>query len=163
MKPIQNRRFIIALLGLIPLVVVMLVLLVVMVSRLWERERHLRDQREELDRQYDLWQQQNIDHYTVTYSNSVSCQNIKMLVRDGNVESLQPACNNYYYGRYGYGLIRSMDELYVWMQAVGLDGQFRDVKIDYHPELHYITRLVIDDQHSASVVEIRYEHLKVSQ
>ncbi|MBZ0308705.1 MAG: DUF6174 domain-containing protein [Anaerolineae bacterium] len=163
MKPIQNRRFTIALLGLIPLVLVMLVLLVVMASRVRERERHLRDQQEELDRQYDLWQQQNINHYTVTYSNSVSCQNVKMLVRDGNVESLTPTCNNSYYGLYGSGLIRPMDELYAWMQVVVLDGQFRDVKIDYHPELHYITRLVIDHQDSASIVEIRYENLKVSQ
>ncbi len=163
MKSIQNRRFTIALLALIPLFLIMLVLLVMMVSRIWERERHLRDQREELDRQYNLWQQQNIEHYTVTYSNSLNCQNIKMVVQDGNVESLEPACNNYYYGRYGTGVIRSVDELFIWMQAVGLDGQFREVGIDYHPDLHYITRLVIDDQYSASVIEIRYENLKVSQ
>ncbi|KAB2902237.1 MAG: hypothetical protein KJ064_27210 [Anaerolineae bacterium] len=159
-----NRRFTIAVLGLIPLCLVLLVLLGLAGSRIWERERQLREQRDLLDEQYVLWRRQNIRDYTLTYSNSgIYCQNALMTVKNGVVDAVTPVCSSSYYGSYGSGVVRSMDELFRWVETTALGGHYREVEIEYHPAYHYITRLVIDDEYSASVIEIRYENLKVSQ
>lgn len=158
----QNRLFTLLVLGWFPLLLVMLGLFGVAASQIWENERELRELRREFDRHYALWEQQQIQNYTVTYSNTAatSCIKVTMKVENSFINSTTPTCSNTYYGYYSHGAVRSMQDLFFWIDTYAFDSNFETVEIEYHPQLHYVTRLVIDDPYSASTVEIRYEDLR---
>jgi hypothetical protein len=162
---VGNRRFSCALLGLFILMLTALVMFAAVMWKGYADEREWRAMRDELQTHWLAWKQQGINDYSVRYSANNSnfvCQDETLTIIN-NVINQIPTCaqnpNGYYYAPYGY--VSSISDAYALLDDWMLYNRGLHIEIEYHPDLHYITRAEFEDW--SGTIRFEYTDLQVAE
>jgi len=140
----------------------------VLAGRVYRAEQDLKTAQALFEQHYTQWQAQNIHNYQVTYSHCTSsfcCERAQMRVENSNYFTLVPNCNparntSTYFS---HNSVNTLDPTFEWLRDQFQYNRRRPLEISYHPELHYITRVVFVPWTDADAVTIEYTDLQPAE
>lgn len=123
----------------------------------YQAEREWNAMRRDFQEHWAAWRTQNIQTYSVTYNNCnyyFCCQGEHLEIEGGVVTQI-PACGGGTAGYSQYERVVSVGETYIALDEWMRYHHGEPIKIEYHPNLHYITRAEFQDWSGTVIIEYR--------